>query len=61
MVFHAGTASRNGQTITAGGRVIAVTALADDMDAALTKSNTNAEIISFDGKYFRRDIGFDLK
>jgi phosphoribosylamine--glycine ligase len=41
--------------------VIAVTALADNMDAALAKSNKNAEIINFEGKYFRRDIGFDLK
>ena len=61
MVFHAGTASRDGQTVTAGGRVIAVTALADNMETALSKSNANAEIIRFDGKYFRRDIGFDLK
>ena len=61
MIFHAGTTSRDGQTVTAGGRVMAVTALADDMDAALAKSNRNAGIINFDGKYFRRDIGFDLK
>jgi phosphoribosylamine--glycine ligase len=61
MVFHAGTASREGQTVTAGGRVIAVTALADDMETALSKSNANAGIINFEGKYFRRDIGFDLK
>ena len=61
MVFHAGTTFRNGQAITAGGRVIAVTALADDMETALSKSNRNADIISFEGKYFRRDIGFDLK
>jgi phosphoribosylamine--glycine ligase len=61
MVFHAGTADKNGQTVTSGGRVIAVTALADDMETALAKSNTNAGIIHFEGKYFRRDIGFDLK
>jgi len=60
MVFHAGTAHKNEQTVTAGGRVIAVTALAEDMKSALAKSNANAEIISFDGKYFRRDVGFDL-
>jgi len=61
LVFHAGTASKNGQTVTSGGRVIAVTALADNMEAALAKSNANAGIINFEGKYFRRDIGFDLK
>jgi phosphoribosylamine--glycine ligase len=60
LVFHAGTANNNGQTVTSGGRVIAVTALADDMETALTKSNTNAGIINFEGKYFRRDIGFEF-
>jgi phosphoribosylamine--glycine ligase len=60
LVFHAGTAKKNGKTVTSGGRVIAVTALAGNMETALSKSNANAEIISFEGKYFRRDIGFDL-
>lgn len=61
VVFHAGTAVVDGQTVTAGGRVIAVSALAGNMETALSKSNQNAEIIRFEGKYFRRDIGFDLK
>jgi len=60
LVFHAGTAQNNDRIVTFGGRVIAVTALADDMKAALSKSNANAEMIHFEGKYFRRDIGFDL-
>ena len=60
IVFHAGSASADNNTVTAGGRVIAVTALADDLKTALSKSNKNAEIINFEGKYFRRDIGFDL-
>ena len=60
LVFHAGTSIKNGQTVTSGGRVIAVTALAEDMKTALAKSNSNAAIINFEGKYFRRDIGFDL-
>ena len=60
IVFHAGTANKDNQTVTAGGRVIAVTALADDLKTALSKSNANAGIVNFDGKYFRRDIGFDL-
>jgi phosphoribosylamine--glycine ligase len=61
IVFHAGTSVKDGQVVTAGGRVLAVSALADNMDAALAKSNRNADIIRFDGKYNRRDIGFDLK
>ena len=61
LVFHAGTACVDGKTATSGGRVIAVTALADDMQSALEKANARAEKINFEGKYFRRDIGFDLK
>jgi phosphoribosylamine--glycine ligase len=61
LVFHAGTATKDGQTVTAGGRVIAVSALADTMDEALAKSNRNAAVIHFEGKYYRHDIGFDLK
>ncbi|MDR1170977.1 MAG: phosphoribosylamine--glycine ligase [Bacteroidales bacterium] len=61
ILFHAGTANADGQAVTAGGRVIAVTALADNMENALAKSYANAEIIDYEGKYFRRDIGFDLK
>ena len=60
IVFHAGTSISGQQVVTAGGRVIAVSALADNMKAALDKSNHNAGIIDFEGKYFRRDIGFDL-
>ncbi len=61
MVFHAGTTFHDQEVVTAGGRVIAVSALADTMEDALAKSNRNAGMIDFDGKYFRRDIGFDLK
>jgi len=60
IIFHAGTAKKDDSIVTAGGRVIAITALADDMKAALAKSNTNAEIIRFEGKYFRKDIGADV-
>jgi phosphoribosylamine--glycine ligase len=61
IVFHAGTTTDDGQVVTAGGRVISVTALADNMETALARSNANAGIISYEGKYFRHDIGFDLK
>ncbi|MDK2840559.1 MAG: phosphoribosylamine---glycine ligase [Anaerophaga sp.] len=60
IVFHAGTTSSNG-IITSGGRVLAITSLGDSIDDALEKSYKNASLIEFENKYFRRDIGFDLK
>jgi phosphoribosylamine--glycine ligase len=60
LVFHAGTILKNGEVVTNGGRVIAVSSLAVDFKAAVFTSLKNAEIINFDKKYFRRDIGFDL-
>ncbi|HZV71309.1 MAG TPA: phosphoribosylamine--glycine ligase [Saprospiraceae bacterium] len=59
-IYHAGTSIFNGSAITAGGRVLAVTSLAGSMQRAIDKSLVNAERIQFEGKYFRRDIGFDL-
>ncbi len=59
-IFHAGTSIYNGSVITSGGRVLAVTSLAGSMRRAIDKSLVNAETIHFEGKYFRRDIGFDL-
>ncbi|UKJ07975.1 phosphoribosylamine--glycine ligase [Solitalea lacus] len=61
MVFHAGTTQKDGKIVTDGGRVIAVTTLGADIPSALAVSNANAKKISFDGKYYRTDIGFDLK
>jgi phosphoribosylamine---glycine ligase len=56
-VFHAGTANKNGQIITAGGRVLSVTAKAPTLDAALARCYEAAAKISFDGMYYRKDIG----
>lgn len=60
LVFHAGTTVKDGQLQTSGGRVIAVTSLANTFHDALAISNKNAALIDFEGKYYRGDIGFDL-
>ncbi len=55
-VFHAGTAERDGQVVTAGGRVLGVTALGDDRAAARAAAYAAADMIAFDGSQLRRDI-----
>jgi phosphoribosylamine--glycine ligase len=61
LVFHAGTHTLpDGKLVTNGGRVIAVTALGDDIEAALMISNQVAKTICFENKYYRTDIGLDL-
>jgi len=61
LLFHAGTAqNENGEVVTSGGRVISVTAYGNNMQEALNKAYQEARKIHFEGRYFRKDIGFDL-
>jgi phosphoribosylamine--glycine ligase len=55
-VFHAGTAERGGDVVTAGGRVLGVTALGEDRDAARSAAYAAADMIGFDGAQLRRDV-----
>ena len=60
VVFHSGTALKDGEVVTNGGRVIAVSSYGKDKEEALQKSFAEAQKIEFKDKYFRRDIGQDL-
>ncbi len=60
IIFHAGTTMRQEELVTSGGRVIAITSFGEDHHIALNSSKKIAEEIQFEGKYYRKDIGFDL-
>ncbi|MBA4321652.1 MAG: phosphoribosylamine--glycine ligase [Odoribacter sp.] len=60
VVFHAGTKTDGAKVLTNGGRVLAVSAWGDSMQEALKESYRNAGLLSFEGSYYRTDIGFDL-
>ena len=61
IVFHAGTKLQDGQVVSNGGRVLAVTSYGDTHESAIKKSYQSLSLISFDKMYFRKDIGFDLE
>jgi phosphoribosylamine--glycine ligase len=61
LIFHAGTKLQNGQAVTNGGRVLAVTSVGANMNNALGKSYRTIRVIDYEGKYYRKDIGFDLR
>ena len=60
IVFHAGTKLNNGDVVTNGGRVLAITSYGNDFQEAIKKSYQNIEKLHFDKMYFRKDIGNDL-
>ncbi len=60
IVFHAGTKTQDGQIVSNGGRVLAVTSFGNDFNEAIKKSYQNINKLHFDTMYYRKDIGFDL-
>ena len=60
MLFHSGTKFSGGRIVTNGGRVLAISSLGKNRKEALNTSYRNAELIHFENKYFRKDLGFDL-
>jgi phosphoribosylamine--glycine ligase len=61
ILFHAGTQkNEKGETVTNGGRVLAVTSFGNNLKEAATQSFANAEKIQYEGKYYRKDIGYEF-
>jgi phosphoribosylamine--glycine ligase len=61
ILCHAGTAEKDGKIVTSGGRVLGVCAKGEDIEAARKKVYANAEKISFEGMYYRKDIGIKYR
>ena len=61
IAFHSGTKNSGHDTVTNGGRVLAVTSFGTDISDAVSKSNHVIEMIQFDKKYYRKDIGYEFK
>lgn len=61
LLFHAGTAHKDGGIVTNGGRVIAITSYGETIQQALAKSYENAALVDYDGKYYRKDIGWEFQ
>ena len=61
MLLHAGTTVKDGNVVTNGGRVLAITSLGKDIKDALATSYANAEHIQYEGKYYRKDIGYEFQ
>jgi phosphoribosylamine-glycine ligase len=57
LLFHSGTADKDGQLVTAGGRVITASASGETIEVALTRAYQAAEAVQFEGAFYRRDIG----
>jgi phosphoribosylamine--glycine ligase len=61
LVFHAGTTMKDGKVVTSGGRVLPVTSYGDTVSAAVARSKETLQQISFEGMYYRQDIGFEFE
>lgn len=61
LIFHSGTAFKDGSVVTSGGRVLVVSAMGDSIDSAAKRAYTDIKKISFNGMYYRGDIGEDIK
>lgn len=61
IVFHAGTKTEGDKILTSGGRVLAVSSYGKDIHEAVAKSNAAIEKINFEGKYYRKDIGYEFR